>query len=261
MPPDFRNPPINEVVIATYFSSPISALRTEHIGLFWAKIRQDFPSAVQRPPVPMEEPTPGTEVFPAPRYWFVARDDASLLQLQKGAFMFNWRRREAAYPRFHILKPQFDKYYDLFINFARAELQCPEPSIDLCELTYVNAIHTCEYWTGPSDTPNVIPSFPLIDPGPRNPVSTGFTSTFAFETDIDVLLNVGIRSGTTVEEPIVPILLFEIKATAKLDSATKLAADSWFDRAHAAVMDCFIGMTDSNIQRQHWKRVEPPPDG
>ena len=93
MHPDFKNPPINEVVIATYFSSPLSGLRTEHIGLFWAQIKNEFPSALQRPPVPLEELTAGSEVFPTPRYWFVSADDASLLQVQKSAFMFNWRRR------------------------------------------------------------------------------------------------------------------------------------------------------------------------
>ena len=168
MHPDFKNPPINEVVIATYFSSPLSGLRTEHIGLFWAQIKNEFPSALQRPPVPLEELTAGSEVFPTPRYWFVSADDASLLQVQKSAFMFNWRRRDDAYPRFRTIKPQFDNYYNLFVNFARADLQSAEPTIDLCELTYINAIRGCEFWNAPSDTPNIIPSFSLIVPESLN---------------------------------------------------------------------------------------------
>ncbi len=256
MHPDFKNPPLNEVVIATYFSSPLSGLRTEHIGLFWAQIKNEFPSALQRPPVPLEELTAGSEVFPTPRYWFVSADDASLLQVQKSAFMFNWRRRDDAYPRFRTIKPQFDNYYNLFVNFARADLQSAEPTIDLCELTYINAIRGCEFWNAPSDTPNIIPSFSLIVPGIAECVSSGFSCSFSFETATDVQLNVGVRSGMTVEEPIGPILLFEIKATAKFGTATKATADSWFVRAHAAIMDCFLNMTDPTIQDKHWQRVE-----
>ncbi len=258
MYPDFKNPPLNEVVIATYFSSPLADLRTEHIGLFWAQIRDAFPTALQRPPVPMEDITAGTEVFPTPRYWFVSQDDASLLQVQKSAFMFNWRRRADAYPRFRIIKPQFDRYYDLFADFVRTDLGASEPTVDLCELTYINAIHRCDFWAGPPDTPKVLPAFSLLLPGIEGFASTGFNCSFAFERANDMRLSVGVRSGLTVDEPILPILLIEIKATAKLSAAAKPDVDGWFDRAHMTVMDCFLSITDRTIQNEYWQRVETP---
>ena len=151
----FKSPPINEVVIATYFK-PAVELRSEHIGLFWAQIKSEFPLVRQQPPVGTEIPM-GGDVFPMPRYWFTADDGISLIQIQKNAFMFNWRRREDEYPRYHKIKPCFDKYYSLFSEFISAEVPSSEQAIDMCELTYVNAIPKCDFWSGPQDTSKVFP--------------------------------------------------------------------------------------------------------
>ena len=252
----FRNPPINEVVIATYFNPPLLDLRGEHIGLFWHQIKNDFPVVRQRPPVPMEEPIADSEVFPMPRYWFIAADDASLLQAQKSAFMFNWRRREETYPRFRFIKPLFDTYYNRFAHFIRTNVKSEEPLIDLCELTYVNAIQQCEFWEGPRDTTRVIPSFSLVAPGIDDSDATGFNCNFAYHTANDVQVHVAVRSGMTAEPPIAPILLLEIKATTQLGKAGKPIADTWFERAHDVVVECFLSMTSRDIQNDYWKRVD-----
>ena len=200
----FKSPPINEVVIATYFK-PAVELRSEHIGLFWAQIKSEFPLVRQQPPVGTEIPM-GGDVFPMPRYWFTADDGISLIQIQKNAFMFNWRRREDEYPRYHKIKPCFDKYYSLFSEFISAEVPSSEQAIDMCELTYVNAV----------------------------------------------------RSGTTSHVHSTPILVFEIKATEQVGSIPKSEADRWFDRAHTAVMNCFLGITNESIQLEHWEREQAP---
>ncbi len=46
----FEKPPINELVIATFFP-PVPELRAEHVGLFWHTIRAEFPSSQQAPPL------------------------------------------------------------------------------------------------------------------------------------------------------------------------------------------------------------------
>ncbi len=163
----FKHPPVDEVVVSTYFNPPLSDLRSEHIGLFWGKIREDFPVVSQQPPV-MSQQSPvevvqsinADEPFPMPRYWIVSEDETELIQIQKSAFMFNWRRRDDEYPRFHrSIKPAFDGYYGLFSEFIRTEINMTEPLIDLCELTYINVLEPCEYWTGPQDTKKVLPAF------------------------------------------------------------------------------------------------------
>jgi len=250
----FNNPPINEVVIATYFKPPFD-LRSEHIGLFWKQIKSEFPTVRQQPPVGTEIPV-GGDVFPMPRYWFTADDGISLIQIQKNAFMFNWRRQEDAYPRYHKIKPRFDRYYALFSEFIRAEVPSSEQAIDMCELTYVNAIQECDFWAGPQDTNKILPSFCLLQPVVEGWDSVGFNCNFGFYTPERIHLQVAVRSGTTSHANSTPILVFEIKATEQVGSIPKSAADRWFDRAHTAIMDCFLEITSERIQFEQWQREQ-----
>ena len=250
----FKHPPINEVVIATYFKPPLD-LRSEHVGLFWSQIKREFPVTQQQPPVGSEIPV-ANEVFPMPRYWFMADSGASLIQVQKNAFMFNWRRQDELYPRYHSIKPDFDKYYVRFSEFVRTETPSTEPSIDLCELTYVNTIQQCEYWQGPQDTVEVIPSFSFLVPGERNWSSVGFNCNFGFRNEGGLHVQVAIRSGTTVTSPNVPILVLELKASEQLGGVTKSETDQWFDRAHEAIMERFLKVTSESVQLRYWKREQ-----
>lgn len=174
----FKRPPISEVVIATYFK-PALELSSEHIGLYWARIKSKFPAVHKLPPVGAES-VDVSDVFPMPRYRFTADDGASLIQIQKNAFVFNWRRdQDGVYPRYRSIKPDFDKYYALFSEFVRTESPSVEPTIDLCELTYVNTIQQCEYWQGPQDTNKMIPSFSMLTFGEGWSSATS-TATFPF---------------------------------------------------------------------------------
>ena len=257
----FENPPINEVVVSTYFTPQLSDFRSEHVGLFWEKIREEFPVARQQPPTASLMASGldvnADELFPMPRYWFIADDDISLIQIQKDAFMFNWRRRDDAYPRFHRdIKPTFDRYYGLFSEFVREEVQIEAPSIDLCELTYINALERCEFWEGPQDTTKVIPSFPILSPGISVLGSPEFHCNYHYRIEADLQLNIGIRSGIMAQQMDAPVLIFEIRASARLGQVTKSEADEWFERAHDCIIRCFAGMTDQDIQRSYWELQE-----
>ena len=250
----FNRPPVSEVVVAAYFK-PALELSTEHVGLYWSRIKSEFPVARQQLPVGTEIPV-SADVFPMPRYWFTAADGASLIQVQKNAFMFNWRRQDDLYPTYRAIKPRFDKYYDRFLDFVRTEVQSAEPAIDLCDLTYVNTIQRCGYWQGPQDTNKVIPTVPMLMHGSDRWSAAGFECNFAFHTETTIHLQVAVRSGRTVRDASVPILVFEIKATEQVGSVSKSDADDWFDRAHDVVMNCFLGMTSPDVQAEHWERQQ-----
>jgi uncharacterized protein (TIGR04255 family) len=257
----FKNPPINEVVVSTYFNSQLSDFRSEHVGLFWEKIREKFPVARQQPPtaslVAAGLDVNDDELFPMPRYWFIADDDISLIQIQKNAFMYNWRRREDVYPRFYRdIKPTFDRYYGLFSEFIRAEIQKEELAIDLCELTYINALERCPFWGGPQDTEKVIPSFPILSPGIDVLGPPEFNCNYGYRIETDLQLSISIRSGVMAQKADAPVLIFEIRASARLGQVTKSEADEWFERAHDSVVRCFVGMTDQDIQKRHWESME-----
>src|SRR5262245_4204452 len=123
----FRHPPINELVIGIYFAQDLPGLRAEHVGLFWASVRKNFPNIRQQPEVTKPSPvvdaklvnivTMTDELFPMPRYWLQGKDGDELIQIQKGAFLFNWRRGTVAYPHFDQVKAAFDKQYAAYLRF------------------------------------------------------------------------------------------------------------------------------------------------
>ena len=254
----YENPPVNEVVIASYFNSPLSEFRNEHIGLFWETIKEEFPVARQQIPVGVGPEITADELSPMPRYWFIADNDINLIQIQRNAFMFNWRRRDEEYPRFHdYIKPTFDKYYGFFCEFIRSEFKTSEElSVDLCELTYINALEPCEFWKVPQDTTNIIPSFSILVPGINVSHSPGFNCNCVYEVADDLQLNIGVRAGVKSEQPDVPALTFEIKVSGRVGKITKPAMDVWFERAHETIVRCFVSMTDPDVQINHWRRLE-----
>ena len=258
---EFSNPPINEVVLATYFNPPIADLRNEHVGLLWEKIRYDFPTVQQHPPLP---PRPGnqlnilgTGIFPMPRYWFVGQDDTYVIQIQRDAFIFNWRRRgSSVYPRFGSnIKPTFDKYYNLFAEFVRTEVDQPSLSIESCELTYRNAIDHCDLWLSLEDVPNVIPSFSLPNPGSdANPLF--FNCSYVYDVGSNTTLNLGFRTVTSQRAPETTKLVVEIKLTGKPEQQIKVGSDKWFQASHERINRWFKGITSREMQEKYWQPVK-----
>ena len=173
--------------------------------------------------------------------------------------MLNWRRRDADYPRFTArLKPDFDEYFSKFSRFVSTYTETSELKIDLCQLTYINVIKRCEFWTGPKDTQRVIPSFATPDPSVAFESPPAFNCTYAFNISSDLRLVVTIRNVSLPQrsdEPD-PLLIFEIRADAHLGQASKEETDPWFERAHVAINECFLGITDPEIQKQYWKPEE-----
>lgn len=261
MPVHFENPPVSEVVIATSFDPPLADLRSEHIGLFWREIRDDFPLVRQQPPTTILDPfvtgagVDASEVFPMPRYWFLAEDGINLIQVQKDAFMLNWRRQDAAYPGFTRIKPAFDRYYTVYSDFVRSEFGV-DLCIASCELNYVNVVEQSEFWSGPSETQRVISSFWVPDTGLQTPDHPGFNCSFGYQIAGDLRIDIAVRSGSVTQQPEQPVLLFELKATGQPDRQTKSRADTWFDRAHDATIGVFLNLTNSETQRLHWQRKE-----
>ena len=45
--PDFTNPPLNEVVLSIQFAS-LTGLKSAHIGLFWERIRSEYPNVTEQ---------------------------------------------------------------------------------------------------------------------------------------------------------------------------------------------------------------------
>ena len=52
--PAFDRPPVTEVAIGVQFGT-IQELRQPHFGLFWSRIRADYPQVQDQPPLPHQQ--------------------------------------------------------------------------------------------------------------------------------------------------------------------------------------------------------------
>lgn len=259
----FKKPPINEVVIGAYFEPPLTAFRSEHVGLLWSRLRADFPKVEQRPPITGINPgqeatlTVGDEFMVMPRFWFVSEDEVTVLQIQKDAFLLNWRRRDSEYPHYaENLKPSFDRYYEVFERFLQEDVGLTSPAINRSELTYIDLITPSDYWQGPQDTSRVVQSFSIPGWVPADGDGPAFHCAYQYDAGKNLQLHVALRTAETTSQPSSPCLVLEIKALGSPSGAKKQDVDTWYDRAHDAVVTQFLSMTNERVQRELWVREE-----
>jgi uncharacterized protein (TIGR04255 family) len=259
----YKNPPINELVIGLYFDRDMP-FRSEHVGLFWSSVRDEFPTIRQQPTVPPVFGTPNVltfeitgenEIYPMPRFWLEAGDGTTLMQLQKNAFLFNWRKRDAAYPHYEMVKAAFDKNFSRFGRFLEKEIGAPQPNLQIAELTYINFIESGEYWRGPQDTGKIFPNFRVAVPENAEVAPPDFNQVTVQRFAPDLGLTTSIRNGRSAQVPNKMVLIFEFRALGLLGGASKGEADSWFERAHETIGNCFTAMTNPDIQQRYWQQV------
>lgn len=177
-----------------------------------------------------------------------------LLQIQRNAVLFNWRKREGRYPHFESVKKTFDRSFALFTSFLEKELSLPPPEIQVAELNYINVIEGVEYWRDPRDTKHVVPGFqlPVGEATEVGPTDFNITTIQRFSSDLTVWTT--MRSGRNAQTTR-PALVIEFRGIGSLGSAAKVEADDWFDRAHEVIGGCFVRATNPDIQNRYWERI------
>ena len=250
----FDNPPINEVVIATYFNPPLVEFQSQHVGLFWDEVKDEFPVVNQQFPLGLASDIGQAEPFPMPRYWFISKDDVYVMQVQKDAFILNWRHRDnKRYPGFSSdVKLAFDGLYGKFDAFLRREVGAQEISVDLCELSYVDTIVQCDYWRGPGDTRYVFPSFSNLLPSTEDSEKFSFNCIYTHPVRDDLAISVRLRTTVGTQKSNQSMLVLEMKASTRFGGVPKAETDSWFQEAHDAILKYFMEMTNQEVQRRHW---------
>jgi uncharacterized protein (TIGR04255 family) len=254
----FRFPPVNELVIGVYFNTPLLGLRAEHVGLFWHAIRDAFPKASQTGPIVAQGEafqaaleTAPEEVYPLPRFWLSSADETMLVQLQRNAFLLNWRKRDQTYPDYETVKREFDRVYGIFAEFVRETVR-QAFAIEAAELTYINLAQAGEYWAGVNDIARVIPSFRPIEIGIDGATLANTTQSTVWTVAKDISLVAKVQTGTTTADRRAA-LVFELSAKGRLGAATKGEVDAWFERAHDVMGKAFRGMTSQDIQARVWQ--------
>lgn len=256
--PDYEKPPVVEVVCGIVFET-IKGFMGHHIGLFWQKVREEFPGCKQATRL---EINPETETLNLadylPRAWFVSEKQNTLIQLQDNMFFFNWRRMQddEAYPRYSTIIEAFKNNLGVFQEFLKEEnLGSINPNA--CELTYINHIPKGEGWESLSDTKEVFRDFAWNSTDERflpEPVHLAGQISFSLPKDKGYL-NLRLHRGERKADKN-PVLILHNSARGLGANKSMEAVWEWFEVAHEWIVRGFADLTGSTIQKNIWKRTD-----
>lgn len=151
-------PPIVEVMCGMFFE-PVAALDPMAVGGWWhSKMRATYPGHTVQPAVT----DAGTVFFAGSgplRAWLVSADDEWIIQVQPDRFYVNWRKREAAYPRF---SGEGGVLRRALLEFGRFAEYCKEElSVSIVpntvELAKVDLIIEQKHWRDGKDLAAILP--------------------------------------------------------------------------------------------------------
>ncbi len=268
----YTRPPLVETALSIQFDE-LSRLQTVHYGLFFARVRERFPHQEEAPRLP-----PIREHFPRPRILIPsinfgmpgpqrmilhnqepARSDR-LLQVQPDRIAFNWRRPpgesgQAQYPRYSETRPECIQAFQLFREFCREE-GIEDPSVNLCEITYVNHIR-------PMEGEKAIDLFPSIFRGlawGESQLLAAGPSVASFNRVYDMPNEAGrlYAEAAIGFEPRSPseFLLLKMTARVRCSSAEARSEENALDQTHEWVVDGFNAITTEEAQVDRWGRIK-----
>lgn len=258
--PEYAQPPVVEVVCGTAFE-PVPNLTVPHLGLFWQRLGAEYTRCVEAPPLAtLEEQfdvdggaVAGVElpgVLPAPRVWFVHRDDSRIVQVQRERFLCNWRKTHAdhQYPRYQNVISSFDAQLQLFHDFVGEYAHIPLVHRQY-ELTYINHISDGLPWRSLEDIGAALPDFAWRRQKRFLPAAELCDLRLAFRLPRDVgrvhmRVNNAFRKADRH-----PLLVLELTARGFHTSRR-----DWFDIAHDFIVRTFADLTSSQLQQEVWRR-------
>jgi uncharacterized protein (TIGR04255 family) len=256
----FENPPINELVIALYHL-PIEEVKAQHIGLYWYRIRDRYPLCRQQPFIESSDTQSllevRDEIFPLPRFWFFSDAHPTLIQIQRNAFIFNWRRLMGyEYPHYETVVTDFWRELEIYKTFVQEVGGSGLDVIRRCELTYINIITPNEFFTNPAQLSNVIPpigGFSDLQTDDRQFV--GMNATATYETDPTLRIDCTIQLGRQRNDPQELVSILELKAHGVPSDLSLEGTRSWYNTAHDATYTMFLDITAKQVQERIWKPI------
>lgn len=258
----FTNPPITELVIG-FFHLPLADLRVQHIGIYWDRIRSKYALCQQQPPIQLPGQTiepfvqAADEAFPLPRFWFYNNTHPTLIQVQRNAFLFNWRLlpelADNAYPHYETVAADFWQELDTYKSFVQEVVGGKLDPIQRCELTYVNLILPNELFSSAAEFVRVLPpteSLYSIQADDRR--IEGVIGTVTFRVNPILAIDLGFRLGRRADTMEVAIGL-ELKAHGVPSDLSLEGTRAWFDAAHDAIYKLFLEATGKEMQERIWR--------
>lgn len=253
--PSYGKAPLDEVVCGVRFQTP-DRLRFPHTGLLWEKFRSVYPKIEHAPPIAAAKGEIFTDAatgLPLPRIWFINESDDQLVQFQFDRFYFNWRRRQAEYPRYSHVIRNFESAYDAVVAlFHDSELGELKP-LD-CELSYINHIVKGRDWNTIDDL-EIIFSDLVWHKRTRflpTPESLSWRAEFPLE-DMGTV-SISLKHATRIPEK-THLFVLELTARGIGGATSKAAIRAWFDAAHQWLVQGFTDLITPEMQRR-WERQD-----
>jgi len=240
-------------------------MKAQHIGTYWDRIRKKYPLCEQQYPiVSLATTSPQTiaefhqvpgEVSPLPRFWFSSKSHATLIQVQRNAFLLNWRREATTedYPHYEKVVEDFWQELEDYKTFVQESVGGKLDVIQRCELTYINLIGSNEAFNSPDQLLNVIPpTASLYDIQTDDRKLTGLNATVTYQVNPTLLIDLAIRLGNRLDTKELALVL-ELKAHGVPSDLSLEGARAWYDSAHNATYKLFLDATDKKVQKSIWK--------
>jgi len=167
----FRDPPLVESVLSVQFGQ-LPFLTLLHAGRYWSEVlgvdkwsevdeagylddrfeRFEEEATWAKPPQFKLAPASAPN-----RAQFRTADGDRMIQVQQSRFILNWLRRTSRYPRYSVLRDEFEQEYSRFVDFVTS-LGAEKPVPNQWEVTYVNHLVRGEKWDTLEDWSRIFPS-------------------------------------------------------------------------------------------------------
>ena len=254
--PNFKNPPVVEVAMGVQFDD-INALKAPHLWKLWESLgKNEFPKLEEAPTLGKLGRDAGASItlmnanglLPLPRYWFIHKNEDSLIQFQRDRFIYNWRKKKNEYPRYGVVVKNFYKYYEKF-ETTLSSLKIHKPNIEMLELSYVNMVPLDELGQGLEKIGNLLNDVEWegkkILPAPK-------AMNLSWSFDIEEIQSQMTISVTTVQkiDDGTQALRLELRVRGKAPGVKLKDCKKWFDTSRGYIVKSFVEITSTTMHKK-----------
>ncbi len=269
--PDFDNPPVIEIALSIQFDA-LAGLRTYHFGLLWAKYKERFPKVEEYPPI-----SPVVETFkpqvssnvsvrlelmespPMSRWGFVSEKGDEVIQIQRDRFVHNWRKADNSveYPHYDHIRETFRRELRVFYEFLSHE-GIGEPTINQCEVAYINHLVEGEGWRHHSQMCDVLTLLKSQeDASPLEPEDVRFAARYVIRSEADGKellgrLHIGVEPAYRATDE-KAVFIMPLVARGKPEGEGIEGALKFLDRGHELIVKGFTYVTSEQMHKI-WRR-------
>jgi uncharacterized protein (TIGR04255 family) len=268
----FDAPPVVETALGVQFAN-LSGFTAAHAGWFWREYVEklgDGPSSQWNQAAEAVRLLEVTEKFGAedvwvapkfnvvhgvvsPRTQIIRADGERMLQVQDTRFVLNWRKKDAAFPRYETLLPEFRNMLNAFETFC-SEAGFGLPAYNLWEVVYVDQVKKGTMWDSARNLNRLFPA--IVAP----PVSVRHAPPSNDET-----INAAWRFSLADRRGRLHIHVQQVRLLPSQEEVIQLTTtargpvnqtQSWeqgMDFGHEALSETFLSITSTEAQ-ESWKK-------